>query len=818
MRAALALVVVVTSACRIEDGLVACGDLACPVGLVCTAGGCTTRASADACIGLDDGDSCSSAGVPDGTCTGGGCFPVGCGNGVVDHDEACDDGNNLYKDGCSADCRSDETCGNGITDFYTDEQCDSGVVGLSSTGCTSRCTIEIEIWRERTPMAITARSGSVVAFDADRGRLLLFGGYTGGWENDTWEWTGTAWRKLRPPASPQGRSGHSMAYDPHTKRMVLFGGSTLFGIRFGDTWEWDGVTWTERTPVSPALSPSARSGAAMAYNPTRQVIQLFGGQAADGTLFDDLWEWDGIQWTKVTVSNPPEKRTAATLAADPATGNMLLYGGVGATSVLGDTWLWTGTGWQQHGGAGPLPPRLGAMMTADATGIVLVGGRNLTPGSDRKDTWAWNGGWTQLVGDDAPAVRSQAAFGYDASRDELVVFGGANDATLESTTWRLDMNWSNLSASAWTVLAPVVIPSARGEHALAYDARRGRTVLFGGQNGGVRYGDTWEWDGLNWMQVATTGPAARSGSVMAYDSERGRVVAFGGLAGAARNDLWTWDGVAWTQVTIDSTDIPEPRFLAGMAYDRARDQFVVFGGGNLAMAFGDTWVFEPATNRWTRVMAPGPAPRTGATLTYDPVRDRVVLLGGNVGGNFVGEVWEWNGATLEWTQRLDTLPGMLLPRAHVGMTYDPSRDTILSFGGVTVLFGQLQDMLEWDGETLVSRTLPLMPPRRSSSPIVFDTVAHAAVVVGGSGTQTALADTWVRVFESYDVPPERCVDAMEDSDGDGFFGCADPDCAGRCTPECLPGRPCSTGPRCGNGTCDPLEDYLICGDCTRRGP
>ena len=48
-------------------------------------------------------------------------------------------------------------------------------------------------------------------------------------------------------------------------------------------------------------------------------------------------------------------------------------------------------------------------------------------------------------------------------------------------------------------------PDARSQHAMAYDSRRGVTVLFGG----VRYysesafDDTWEWDGESWTLRAT---------------------------------------------------------------------------------------------------------------------------------------------------------------------------------------------------------------------------------------------------------------------------------------------------------------------------
>src|SRR6185312_5298239 len=62
-----------------------------------------------------------------GACQGGLCVPLACGDGVLTSDEVCDDGNNLSGDGCSADCKSLETCGNGITDSAKGERCGDGV-------------------------------------------------------------------------------------------------------------------------------------------------------------------------------------------------------------------------------------------------------------------------------------------------------------------------------------------------------------------------------------------------------------------------------------------------------------------------------------------------------------------------------------------------------------------------------------------------------------------------------------------------------------------------------------------------------------------
>lgn len=58
-----------------------------------------------------------------------------CGDGVADHGEPCDDGNQQSGDGCRPDCTI-ERCGDGLID--PGERCDRGA-GADSEDCTSRC-------------------------------------------------------------------------------------------------------------------------------------------------------------------------------------------------------------------------------------------------------------------------------------------------------------------------------------------------------------------------------------------------------------------------------------------------------------------------------------------------------------------------------------------------------------------------------------------------------------------------------------------------------------------------------------------------------
>src|SRR5262249_2026566 len=60
---------------------------------------------------------------------------VGCGNGVPDGGEQCDDGNIVDGDGCDSNCTL-TACGNGIV--TTGEACDDGNLA-DGDGCSSTC-------------------------------------------------------------------------------------------------------------------------------------------------------------------------------------------------------------------------------------------------------------------------------------------------------------------------------------------------------------------------------------------------------------------------------------------------------------------------------------------------------------------------------------------------------------------------------------------------------------------------------------------------------------------------------------------------------
>ena len=48
--------------------------------------------------------------------------------------------------------------------------------------------------------------------------------------------------------------------------------------------------------LASTTGPSVRIHHAMAYDPERQVIVLYGGYGGGELILDDTWEWDGAAW------------------------------------------------------------------------------------------------------------------------------------------------------------------------------------------------------------------------------------------------------------------------------------------------------------------------------------------------------------------------------------------------------------------------------------------------------------------------------------------------------------------------------------------
>jgi hypothetical protein len=180
-----------------------------------------------------------------------------------------------------------------------------------------------------------------MAYDSERGRVVLFGGAyydgTSHWLADTWEWDGDTWVQATPATGPSARSNPAMVFDSARERIVLFGGGRWGSPHqyFGDTWEWDGNTWVQKTP---AKSPPARMWHTGAFDSARGLLVIFGGRGRSGDgLWGDTWEWNGSAWAQRTPTPSPSERENTAMAYDSARGVVVMFGGHNGP-IIGEHW------------------------------------------------------------------------------------------------------------------------------------------------------------------------------------------------------------------------------------------------------------------------------------------------------------------------------------------------------------------------------------------------------------------------------------------------------------------------------------------------
>ncbi|MGH7242507.1 MAG: kelch repeat-containing protein [Phycisphaerales bacterium] len=275
-----------------------------------------------------------------------------------------------------------------------------------------------------------------------------------------------------------------------------------------------------------------------------------------------------------------------------------------------------------------------------------------------------------------PSAREDARMVYDPVSQQVILFGGAN----YTTGLRYNDTWA-WNGTAWNQQFPTgTLPPPRSGQGMAYDVSRSRVALYGGNlpNNVTNYGDTWEYDGTSWTQVSTSGGSKRYAPGFAFDTNRNVIMLVAGQTdnNQSYRDAWAWDGSTWTR---ESTAGPINGYGISFDYDRVRKTAIFFGGttyyGNLPR-YNDTWEWNGLT--WTkRTPATLPPVRRFAPMVFDVAREAMVLFGGDGANNvFLPDTWTWNGTN--WTQLAVSGPSA---RRDAAMAYDEARGEIVLFGG-----------------------------------------------------------------------------------------------------------------------------------------
>jgi hypothetical protein len=366
------------------------------------------------------------------------------------------------------------------------------------------------------------------------------------------------WRPLGPLGLtfPLLRVGSTLVYDPTSNRIILFAGSSADDAsqnpRLNDVWILTNAngfggrgTWSQLFPQGGP--PHVRERHSAVYDALNDRMIIYGGCGApfppsEGCLpiADDVWVLDhasGVNgtptWIQLSPTGHPNPRQGHQAVYDPNTNSMIVWagqdgGGTCSPGVYSDVWVLShanGLGGTPNWTrllptGGPPAGRYFSTAVYDSSNNILIvfGGISETQNCQSTNAvWALShangiGGtpvWRNLIAQDAdgsPANRAHQAAVYDPGTNTMTIFGGDNTGAFFGDTWVLsNANGIGPADPVWNLLTDATgpVPSSRWNGGVI-DTRSHRMIMFGGSGDGQSGISSSLW--TTWIMRPSIGP------------------------------------------------------------------------------------------------------------------------------------------------------------------------------------------------------------------------------------------------------------------------------------------------------------------------
>jgi len=295
------------------------------------------------------------------------------------------------------------------------------------------------------------------------------------------------WKEKETQTSPSSREYHGMCYIGDDK-VMLYGGASILYNR--DTWVYDlsENRWEEKFPSGP--TPSYRKNHILAYIGMDRAL-LFGGRGLD--MNNETWVYDlsANRWTNMnpqgSIPSAREYHAMAYIGED----RVLLFGGRHEGIQDNETWLYdlSENRWTKMNPSTSPSVRDGVLLVyIGGDRVFLFSGNHY--GQFPSDTWIYDlseNTWTEKYPTgQVPSGRGFLDGAYIGDY-QVLIFGGFHQQYFDET-YIYDLN-----KNSWEKIISVSSPSARVGHKIAETSLYGSRdiVLFGGENQGVYFNDTW---------------------------------------------------------------------------------------------------------------------------------------------------------------------------------------------------------------------------------------------------------------------------------------------------------------------------------------
>jgi N-acetylneuraminic acid mutarotase len=247
-----------------------------------------------------------------------------------------------------------------------------------------------------------------------------------------------------------------------------------------------------------------------------------------------------------------------------------------------------------------------------------------------------------------------------------------------------------------------------------------------------------------WTSGAETPNAmARWGMPMAYVASQQRFYTFGGNGGQAMAETWSFNpaDTKWTKLAANNE--PAPRYCNCVAALPEQNQLMLIGGrdDNGPLANG-AWTLDLTTNAWTAVTGTLPGGVIGCMATYMENIKRVVVFGGGDALGVSSLTWAYDPVARTFA-KLD--PQTSPPARMDGMAaYDPGDGgRMLMFAGEFGINATTSDLWAFNG-TEWSKLTPAgaTPSKRRVGAHAFDAKRRTWFLFGGTIDSSDLKDVW----------------------------------------------------------------------------
>ncbi|OIO07649.1 MAG: hypothetical protein AUJ52_09865 [Elusimicrobia bacterium CG1_02_63_36] len=401
------------------------------------------------------------------------------------------------------------------------------------------------------------------------------------------------------------------------------------------------ISTFEAVTAASSLLPAGRSQIGVAYHPTLKRFYLFGGVNANGSLSNQILEYDPAALSLSVKSNAlPTARAGTTAAYDSIAGKIYIFGGsLSGGSKVADIFEYNPIGNTLMLEPAALPTSRANMASVYDTGtkkIYLFGGDNFD-GSKLDSIVSYEGAFDTLVqlSTPLPSARSGVAASFDPVSQKAYLFGGEDSAGL-GLAEILEFDANN---STWT-LRDAVLPSTRTQSGAAYHGLSKKSYVLGGVTSGGTTDSVLEYDAVA-DTLAVRNPvllSSRAAAGAGFDGVTGGIYLFGGdsTPGGGRLDqilkYTFFSSATFTSSVFDTgnkSDLQTLSFSPASPFDPAVGLSLSFRAGDSAtpdLSWSNAGAFLPVPNGGS-IASMGPARyvQYRATFTTTNISTSAVL-------------------------------------------------------------------------------------------------------------------------------------------------------------------------------------------------